>query len=78
MRVIRVDRNIERRGNDVIVRDVGVIACVAKPRCEVRTKDGEKLFEGRAETETRKKDLPTTLPLLAEALFADFPGFHFG
>ncbi len=41
---------------------------------EVRTKDGEKLFEGRAETETRKKDLPTTLPLLAEALFADFPG----
>jgi hypothetical protein len=41
---------------------------------EVRTRDGEKLFEGRAETETRKKDLPTTLPLLAEALFADFPG----
>jgi hypothetical protein len=41
---------------------------------EVRKKSGEKLFEGRAETETRKKDLPTTLPLLAEALFADFPG----
>jgi hypothetical protein len=41
---------------------------------EVRERDGTKVFEGRAETETRKRDLPTTLPLLADALFADFPG----
>ncbi|UTW55517.1 DUF4136 domain-containing protein [Kordiimonas sp. SCSIO 12610] len=57
-------------GDQVIARTV----YKATLTMEVRTKDGEKLFEGRAETETRKKDLPTTLPLLAEALFADFPG----
>lgn len=41
---------------------------------ELRTPDGEKVFEGRAETETRRKDLPQILPYLAAALFESFPG----
>ncbi|NVJ99527.1 MAG: DUF4136 domain-containing protein [Alphaproteobacteria bacterium] len=41
---------------------------------EVRTPTGELLFEGRAETETRKKAIPEVVPLLAEALFTEFPG----
>lgn len=41
---------------------------------ELRTPDGEKVFEGRAETETRRKDLPKILPYLAAALFETFPG----
>lgn len=41
---------------------------------EVRRPDGELLFEGRAETETRNKAVPEVVPLLAEALFAEFPG----
>lgn len=41
---------------------------------EVRTPEGELLFEGRAETETRTKAVPEVVPLLAEALFENFPG----
>ncbi|NVJ70790.1 MAG: DUF4136 domain-containing protein [Alphaproteobacteria bacterium] len=43
-------------------------------RMEVRRPDGELLFEGRAETETRSKAVPEVVPLLVEALFAEFPG----
>ena len=41
---------------------------------ELRTLDGELVFEGRAETETRRKDLPEVMPYLAAALFENFPG----
>jgi len=41
---------------------------------ELRTPDGEMVFEGRAETETRRKDLPKVMPYLAAALFESFPG----
>ena len=41
---------------------------------ELRKPDGELVFEGRAETETRKKALPEIVPYLAEALFQNFPG----
>ena len=40
----------------------------------VRTADKTPLFEGRAETTTRKNDLPTIMPNLVTALFSDFPG----
>jgi len=41
---------------------------------ELRTPDGTLIFEGRAETETRRKDLPKVMPYLAAALFENFPG----
>lgn len=41
---------------------------------EVRKPDGELLFEGRAETDARKNSIPEVMPLLAEALFENFPG----
>ncbi len=41
---------------------------------ELRKPDGEIVFEGRAETETRSKALPEIVPFLAEALFQSFPG----
>ncbi len=41
---------------------------------ELRKPDGQLIFEGRAETETRSKALPEIVPLLAEALFQNFPG----
>lgn len=41
---------------------------------ELRKPDGEKVFEGRAETEVRSKAIPEVLPFLAEALFETFPG----
>ncbi|WCL54532.1 DUF4136 domain-containing protein [Gimibacter soli] len=43
-------------------------------RVELRQKDGTMLYEGRAETETRSNNLPKLVPLLAEALFEEFPG----
>jgi len=43
-------------------------------RVEFRQKDGTVLYEGRAETETGSNNLPKIVPLLAEALFTDFPG----
>jgi len=41
---------------------------------EIHTKGGEKIFEGRAETDARKNDLPGVMPLLTQSLFQDFPG----
>jgi len=41
---------------------------------ELRKPDGQVIFEGRAETETRTKTLPEVMPFLADALFQDFPG----
>ncbi|MBL4836325.1 MAG: DUF4136 domain-containing protein [Kordiimonadaceae bacterium] len=41
---------------------------------ELRTPEGDLVFEGRAETETRKKGLPEIMPFLAKALFQSFPG----
>lgn len=41
---------------------------------ELRKPDGELVFEGRAETETRAKALPEVVPILADALFQSFPG----
>jgi len=41
---------------------------------ELRKPDGEMVFEGRAEIETRHKDLPKVMPYLAAALFETFPG----
>jgi hypothetical protein len=43
-------------------------------RLELRKPDGEMVYEGRAELETRRKDLPAIMPYLAEALFERFPG----
>ncbi len=47
---------------------------LATLRFELRKPDGTVVFEGHAETETRRKDLPRIMPLLAEALFENFPG----
>ncbi len=41
---------------------------------EIRKPDGEKLYEARAEAEVRSRALPEVVPLLAEALFKNFPG----
>jgi len=59
-----------RHNTEVVARTVYTATLVM----EVRKPDGTLLFEGRAETETRTKDVPEVVPLLAEALFVDFPG----
>jgi len=41
---------------------------------ELRKPDGQMVYEGRAELETRRKNLPAIMPYLAEALFERFPG----
>jgi hypothetical protein len=41
---------------------------------ELRKPDGEMVYEGRAELETRRKDLPKMVPYLAKILFDQFPG----
>ncbi len=56
--------------NDIVARTV----YKATLTLELRKPDGTLVFEGRAETETRRNDLPKVMPLLAEALFQDFPG----
>lgn len=56
--------------NRVIARTV----YTATLKLELRTPDGELVFEGRAEMETRRKDLPKIVPFLAAALFESFPG----
>ncbi len=40
----------------------------------VRTKSGEPVFEGRAETNSRSDDLTQLVPNLVEAMFTGFPG----
>ena len=39
-----------------------------------RASDGQPLFEGRAEAQSRDNDLPDLVPNLIEAMFTDFPG----
>lgn len=46
----------------------------AELRVEIREPDGTMIFEATAETESRSRSLPALVPLLAEALFEDFPG----
>lgn len=46
----------------------------AELRIEIRKPDGTMIFEATAETESRSRSLPELVPLLAEALFEDFPG----
>ncbi|MFC4346603.1 DUF4136 domain-containing protein [Kordiimonas lipolytica] len=59
-----------RHNTEVVARTVYTATLVM----EVRKPDGTLLFEGRAETETRTKAVPEVVPLLAEALFVEFPG----
>jgi len=40
----------------------------------IKEKDGDVVFEGRAVSIGRGKDLPSVIPYLIEALFVDFPG----
>lgn len=40
----------------------------------IRAADKTPLFEGRAETTMRVKDLPAAMPRLVTAIFTDFPG----
>lgn len=47
---------------------------LAELRIEIRQPDGTMIFEATAETESRTRSLPELVPLLAEALFEDFPG----
>lgn len=58
------------RDNEIVARTV----YVATLTFELRKPDGEMVYEGRVELETRSKDLPTMLPYLADALFKNFPG----
>jgi len=39
-----------------------------------RNSDGQSLFEGRAEAQSRSNKLPYLVPNLVEAMFTDFPG----
>lgn len=39
-----------------------------------RTGTGDRVFEGRAEAQTRSDDLTTLVPNLVEAMFTNFPG----
>lgn len=57
-------------GHDLVARTY----YTATLKLELRKPDGTIVFEGRAETQTRRKDLPKALPFLAAALFESFPG----
>ena len=41
---------------------------------QMKSRDGSVVFEGRAESETRTRDLTKLVPLLVQAMFTDFPG----
>lgn len=43
-------------------------------RLEMREPDGNVLFEGRAQSELRRNNLPDAVPYLARAILRDFPG----
>jgi len=63
--------------HDPFFNDSQVVArtvYTATLKLELRTPDGELIFEGRSEVETRRKDLPRVVPFLAAALFETFPG----
>lgn len=57
-------------GTDVVSRTV----YRADLRIEIREPDGTMIFEATAEADSRSRSLPELVPLLAEALFEDFPG----
>ncbi|WP_262693489.1 DUF4136 domain-containing protein [Kordiimonas aquimaris] len=48
----------------------------AELHIEIRKQDGTMVFESTAETDTRKRSLPELVPLLAAAIFEEFPGEH--
>jgi hypothetical protein len=56
--------------NDIVVRTV----YRADLHVEIRKRDGTMVYEATAETESRNRSLPELVPLLAEAIFKDFPG----
>lgn len=41
---------------------------------QMKSRDGPMVFEGRAQAETRSRDLTKLVPLLVQAMFTDFPG----
>lgn len=47
---------------------------LAQLHVEIRERDGTMIFEANVESETRSRRLTELVPLLAEALFEDFPG----
>jgi len=57
-------------GNNITARTV----YLAELRLEIRQPDGTMIFEATAETESRTRSLPELVPLLAAALFEEFPG----
>lgn len=57
-------------GTDLTARTV----YLAELRIEIREPDGTMIFEATAETESRSRSLPELVPLLAAALFEEFPG----
>ena len=57
-------------GSDITARTV----YLAELRIEIREPDGTMIFEATAETESRTRSLPELVPLLAAALFEEFPG----
>lgn len=48
----------------------------AELHIEIRKADGTMVFEATAETDSRKRSLPELVPLLAAAIFEEFPGEH--
>lgn len=57
-------------GSNITARTV----YLAMLRVEIREPDGTMIFEGTAETESRSRRLTELVPLLAAALFEEFPG----
>jgi len=41
---------------------------------QMKAREGPVVFEGRAQAETRSRDLTKLVPLLVQAMFTDFPG----
>ena len=57
-------------GNQLTARTV----YLAELHVEIREPDGTMIFEATAEAETRSRSLPELVPMLAAALFEEFPG----
>lgn len=57
-------------GNQITARTV----YLAELHVEIREPDGTMVFEATAESETRTRSLPELVPMLAAALFEEFPG----
>ncbi|TNE61483.1 MAG: DUF4136 domain-containing protein [Alphaproteobacteria bacterium] len=56
--------------NDLVARTVYFVTL----KVEMRKPNGDMIYEGRAESEVRTRALPEIVPLMAEALFKEFPG----